>query len=87
MRTIDLMELEEERDIKIELYDNYLTIYNGNHLKIEYDRIVSHRYLGIRDHVYSSYTKALFDLINLNCDFIIEEIENRLKEYEENNEN
>lgn len=83
-KEISLSEFEEITESKIELSDSYLKIDNK---KVDYESIISHRYLGMHDHVYSSNTKALSDLLLENWGFIIIELEKAIENYEVENEN
>ena len=44
-------------------------------------------YLGMHDHIYSSFTRSLADLLHYAWDFEIEEIEGICSDYEARNEN
>lgn len=87
MKKIALFELEEKEGVKIELHNDYLTFYDGDYTKVKYEDIISHKYLGMHDHIYSSFTRSLADLLHYAWDFEIEEIEGICSDYEARNEN
>lgn len=79
---ISLSDLEKETATKIVLYDDYLTIYDGDIQDVSYIDIIYHKYMGIHDFIFKSYSKALWDLINYGYNYIVEELEDRLQDFE-----